>query len=508
MKQIVFCALIFISISLNGQTYIDKILPAVGARPGPAVLVDDSSYVVLGTFLVPTEFDMARLNLSGNVIKSRTYSYAGIAEASTCQKCLKKHKGKLYYAKTHFYAPDSTSVVFTKFNSDLDSLRNKELIQFQGAVPQIYDLDFDTDSTFVISGWLYRNKAKHDLWVARFDTNFTPLWQKRIEDNYPNLFFGFRGDDIVVDSYGSVLVCGRWYGHENAVTNINYGSFAARLDIETGDLHWIKEFTGPAGSYEMAALDEGNGTYAFAQHQFLTSFPGTPHPDTTQIRFGKLDTAGSVVWDTTYARHRGQFYFREMQKTLDGNYYIAGVDYYAPKYDFSSGFKFSPVGDSLWYRQYHHQDSTDASHIWGFAPTEDTGFVHMGIFVDWDNDYDPQRLQYSWLLKTDKYGCAVEGCESIGLEEWAVEPPKFELYPNPAKDYVILQWDWLEVGLGEVWDVEITDIQGRIVEKYTILNLEHQEQRIPLGSFSPGAYMLSIKQSQQNIFQSKLLIKP
>lgn len=502
MKQILFNILVLISVGLKGQTYIDKILPTVGARPGPAVLVDDSSYVVLGTFLVPTEFNIARLDLAGNIIKSRTYTYPSIAVAAPCKKCLKMNRGNLYHAKTHFYRQDSTSVVFTKYSRELDSLTNEEIIQFQGAVPLIYDLQFDTDSTFVVSGLLYRNKAKHDLWVGRFDTNFIPLWQKRVEDNYPNLFFGYRENDIEVDNYGSVLVTGRWYGHENAITNINYGSFAARLDIKTGDLHWIKEFTGPAGSFDMAALDEGNGTYAFVQHQFLTSFPGTPHPDTTQIRFGKLDTTGVVLWDTAYARHRGQFYFSDMQKTLDGNYYIAGQDPHAPRYDFSSGFKFSPAGDSLWYRQYHHQDSIDDSYIWSFAPTSDTGFVHFGVFIDNDNDYDPQRLQYSWLLKTDKHGCTAEGCETIGLKEKPANELRIEVYPNPSSGKFVL--DIVAEAMPEKLQAQVYDAVGNRV--YETM-LQNNRSEIDISHLPSGMYMLHLKNNNGLIHTQKLLFQ-
>lgn len=488
----------------------------MGARTVPMTYVEDSSYLMVATnFLKWDELQIGRFDFNGNLIHQKSYEFTSVGIVSTNEKCLEKNKQSYYSAQTLFYpykskSGDSLVVAFMKLNQNLDTIYTREFLGFQGAEPQILDMVFDTDSTFMVSGILYRETGTHfkqDLWVGRFDTNFVALWEKRIEDNYPTENIGYEGNDISIDTYGSVIVSGKWRGQKSTLVDVKYRSFAARLDRETGHLHWLKEMTGPVGSQNMAALDAGNGEYAFAQTQILNFWPNSYLADTTRIRYGKLDTLGNVVWDTLYQSRREAFWFTDMQKTLDGNYYLAGeADF--PLSGISSGFKFSPVGDSLWYRYYYHQDTTDESYIWSFAPTPDTGFVHFGIFLDFDNDYDPQRIQYSWLLKTDKYGCEVEGCESIGLEEWAVKSPKFELYPNPAKDHVILQWDWLEVGLGEVWDVEITDIQGRIVEKYTILNLEHQEQRIPLGSFSPGAYMLSIKQSQQNIFQSKLLIKP
>jgi hypothetical protein len=343
------------------------------------------------------------------------------------------------------------------------------------------------------------NYNKYDLWVAKFDTAFNPIWELRIPDTIPGTNGGYYGDDLVIDQYGSCLVTGRANHYVPTQSNTDH-SFAARIDLQTGALKWFYPFNQDLGSQNIAALDNGNGTYSFARMEILGFWPNTiNYAYPTRMRLGRIDTSGQVVYDTATGPELPYFRFEDLIRTSDGNFYVAGDIQVLPGNFPISAYKFTPQGDSIWMRSYYHlNDSADRNHIWAFQEAPDSGFLHLGRLIDVDNDIDSVRTLHFHMLKTDSYGCLQEGCQSIGLEEIRPLQAELRVYPNPTTGVLHLE----------------SDLEQEI--KYVLYNSLGQTIRegdfkasktLNIGDLNQGVYILQTRSGGRNYRSQKIWLQ-
>jgi hypothetical protein len=440
----------------------------------------------------------------GTKIFDKSYDYHessdSVLRVSPCFKCLKTKGGSYFLAQNDLIRSDSGFVRFTKFNHNLDTLFTQKHLEFQMGQPVIRDMKFDTDSTFVVSGLLFRLTSynKYDLWVAKFDTAFNPIWELRIPDTIPGMNGGYYGDDLVIDQYGSCLVTGRANHYVTVQSNTDH-SFAARIDLQTGALKWFYPFNQDLGSQNIAASDNGDGTYSFARMEILGFWPNTnDYAYPTRMRFGRIDTSGQVVYDTVTGPELPYFRFEDLIRTSDGNFYVAGDIQVLPGNFPISAYKFTPQGDSIWMRSYYHlNDPADRNHIWAFQEAPDFGFLHMGQLIDFDNDIAPVRVQHFYVLKTDFYGCLQEGCQSIVIEESHFKPAGLSAYPNPSYDILNLESELPD----EVY-YELYNSFGQLMRSG---NFKHKV-RINLTGIAPGVYMLKSTAKGSSLGSHKIII--
>jgi len=492
------------SITVNAQRFSRTDL-SFGGGSKPALLFVDNDMVI-------ADEDQDSLGLlqiglfdsTGTKIFHKSYDYYespdSVRRVSPCFKCLKANKGSYFLAQTDFIRNDSAFVRFTKFNHNLDSLVSVKHLEFQNGQPVIRDMKFDTDSTFVVSGFLFRltNYNKYDLWVAKFDTAFNPIWELRIPDTIPGMNGGYYCEDLVIDQYGSCLVTGRANHYVTVQSNTDH-SFAARIDLQTGALKWFYPFNQDLGSQNIAASDNGDGTYSFARMEILGFWPNTnDYAYPTRMRFGRIDTSGQVVYDTVTGPELPYFRFEDLIRTSDGNFYVAGDIQVLPGNFPISAYKFTPQGDSIWMRSYYHlNDSADLNHIWAFQEAPDSGFLHLGRLIDLDNDIDSVRTLHFYMLKTDSYGCLLEGCQSIGIEESHFKPAGLSAYPNPSYDILNLESELPD----EVY-YELYNSFGQLMRSG---NFKHKV-RIDLTGIAPGVYMLKSTAKGSSLGSHKIII--
>ncbi|MFN4123784.1 MAG: T9SS type A sorting domain-containing protein [Flavobacteriales bacterium] len=75
------------------------------------------------------------------------------------------------------------------------------------------------------------------------------------------------------------------------------------------------------------------------------------------------------------------------------------------------------------------------------------------------------------------------------------------LYPNPTKDQCVLRWP----NQGKV-QIEITDINGRMLEKQNQLNNQQEDIRVDLSTFEPGIYFINAFDEQLKM-QFKIILQ-
>jgi len=472
----------------------------------------EGDYLIAGSDLSNIRaIQFGRFDSLGGILSLKTYDYTSdsIYRSIPCFSCLEENGGRIYFAQYDLVRSDSALTRFTKLDGNLDTVMTKKLLEFQGAMPVGCDLKFDTDSTFLISGYLYRNTSrnKYDLWVGRFDTLFNPLWQLRIEDSLAYMNGGYFGEDLVVDAYGSLLVSGKATGRDPTALNqfVHY-SYAARIDRISGQLFWLKHFKGALGSKNLHAIDNEDGTYSFARMQILGYEQGSSNINRSQTHFGLLDTSGQILTDTTISPEVYEFNFTDLIRLKDGNLYLSG-EYTIPYGYGIAGYKIGPSGDSIWLRRYRHEDSLDMHYVWRFFETSDSNIVHLGSFIDRNNSIRQDWIQYFWLLRTDKHGCDSPGCHRIGLPQLDLNSTShFSLFPNPTTDYAILQWGWLEQGLEGSGEVQLYDATGKVLWSQSKVVWTENQLSIPVSVFGPGVYYLRVLKGLEVIYQNKIAV--
>ena len=442
--------IIFILLGTSGasQKLLDTVTTSAGGGFNPDFLLLDSTFVVASQNHSDwREMQLAEFELDGSIVRQSRYFIDTNYNISNCGRCLTRIKNHYYFATNVFVRNDSGFVALQKLNRNLDTLSTKYLTQYMGGLPWIRSMRMDSDSTLIATGFLYRegpNIYKYDLWIARLDTSLNVLWENRVLDRNQNLLQGFRPIDIEIDSYGSVIISGR-VQNRNAgmVTTVDEYGFMARFDSNTGQLFWLKEFDDTKASSNVLSVDNGSGGYFFAECQILDYLQGSFIHDSGYVRFGIIDTSGTIIWDTIIDKSERPFYFSDLISTLDGNLYISGAQRHLPYNRMSTSLKFSTSGKKIWRRDYHYDDSADISELWNFQQLNDSGFIHVGTWVDLEN---PQtNTIHNWLIRSDKWGCVIPGCQSIGIDQHEMSStPIINIYPNPTKGVVTIESSQLE----------------------------------------------------------------
>ncbi len=154
--------------------------------------------------------------------------------------------------------------------------------------------------------------------------------------------------------------------------------------------------------------------------------------------------------------------------------------------------KINEHGDSVWLRTFSLIKDTSAywvDHvIHDIVPAPDGGYIMSGdIAYPPITESDTSNNYPAWLLKVDKYGCLVPGCQNSDTVSVTDEIGQKELliYPNPSSDILYIYDE-----RGGESKYTISDINGKTVRKWSG-NLKDHTYIVQLHDFSPGVYVVS-----------------
>jgi hypothetical protein len=156
---------------------------------------------------------------------------------------------------------------------------------------------------------------------------------------------------------------------------------AKSVDASAPSVQWSKTYSGASASYVITTSDQG----------FLIVSSPLISPPGTVLELIKTDSAGNQVWLRNYPGFPGGVL---VVQTSDGGYVLAGTTTDYPSKFFAA--KLDSLGTIVWNTTYSDARVNRVTHLIG---TSDGGFAILGdsINVDYDN-------QGALLVKADRFG--------------------------------------------------------------------------------------------------------
>jgi hypothetical protein len=479
VKNLVVLALLTPFFLIAQSTYFNNIrIPGDNQLD---LLENDTAYVVLqqGNPQI-NDLHLHYFNKNGVFRKSDTIELGFFYESSKFG--LVPYKGGYLKLGTLFLGADSAVIHITHLANTLDTTNTWAYSYNNALGSEALGVYFFAPNTILVVGmhFLRNNGQRMGLAIA-LDTNFSKKWDTIYNPNQ-NEPGGFALHNAAQLSDGSFIFSGIKGFYNNTSTLKNQG-----LLLKTDSLgreEWRLELTGPEGNNEVLLQKLSDSTVAFV----TTSNQEEPWSNEywTYLRYGIVSTTGVITLDTLIGPRVLNLRTSFFKATPDGNFITGG---YAQSLNWGSyAFKFSPQGDSLWFREYFNGTDffSDEGVLETMLFTQDGGLLFGGYFLDRNG-----AGAHTWLVKTDSFGCEVPGCQNIGLPEVSGGKPKvFTLYPNPAQEQVTLSWQIPPEGSTQGLAIKIVNLQGQTLQTIKDTDAKSQAHVLNLSHYPAGLYFL------------------
>jgi len=116
---------------------------------------------------------------------------------------------------------------------------------------------------------------------------------------------------------------------------------------------------------------------------------------------------------------------------------------------------------------------------------------------------------YTWVARTDSFGCLVPGCHlgdsifapstNLPVIQYA-RPMEVNLYPNPAEDYIQIAVSSEQIPAG--LHVAIFNLEGRLIMEEA---MESDEHRLGITGIAPGIYLCRLRSAEGVITYRKFV---
>ncbi len=157
--------------------------------------------------------------------------------------------------------------------------------------------------------------------------------------------------------------------------------------------------------------------------------------------------------------------------------------------------KINEEGDSIWLRSYSYVNDKSLNFVYHWLKSinhsPDNGYILFGEILHGPRPNIDTANQYpGWLLKVDKYGCLVPGCQDTTDTTSIVDilpDTGIMLYPNPVSDRLYIY----QSKSGDT-HYTITDTSGRTIQKWSG-NLPNHTYILDVSRYKPGVYILTVE---------------
>ncbi|RLD70880.1 MAG: hypothetical protein DRI87_07715 [Bacteroidetes bacterium] len=416
-----------------------------------SILALDSGYI-MANITVDSIYNyyfhiiLTKLNKEGEEIIHKEYGFEG-------SDIFFGNPGSLLQTDTAHFFTSGTKRFFTSdwvhdqgilicYNSVFDTLWTKcygeETAPYDTAF-MIYQLKRSQNNSFIFTGLRYQNgNVNHAsrIWLLKTDSLGNKLWEK---------FYGegeeyFQGHSVVqTNDGGFVIGAAKFEIHAT-------GGYVDPLIIKTDSLGNEEWRINPGNPH----VDDNKVMVALAQDGNIiagTNYGTEQHVDNRDavVKIMKITPDGTVLWDNNYLEPQWDNFLLNITVLSNSNIIANGsyTSYYSgEEYPFIMGWILciDSSGNQLWYKEYAlltgHMSFND---LYDVRETPDGGLIGVGMVNPTVPDTGTNDI---WLMKMDSTGCLFAGCDTtVVVEETAVSQKYFKLYPNPANEYIALEYD-------------------------------------------------------------------
>lgn len=435
-------------------------------------------------------YTLMGVDFNGNKLWEKKYGNQNLnfGNAWYAYDYLKPNKG-YYYSIAN--AIDSTNYAFSmmfKLNENGDTLWTKK---YRGdnvdSILVSASLNFTPDG-IIHTGITGSNNNDSKLFLSKLDTLGNEIWRKKY--NYTT--YTEKLNYSIYDSiYKKYIVVGYMEGFPMKSTTYITDSLG---NILTQKYFINNGFGGVLTN--IRKLSDGN---------YLTCgmiYTGNTHGSWNLMKsiIIKFDINGNIFWSKEYGQESIVSSFEVLEVASNDTIIAAGqIDtLFTQNLGLNSMYqiyKIDPNGNVVWNREIDIISTNGTQDVLkGLAITNDGGCVLTGFY---GNTPTPNPFV---LLKLDKWGCLISGCETVGINELDASNFNFSIYPNPANNLINLNFVQ-QNPLPEYY--EIIDVSGKIVAKEKIYSTNTQ---INVSQLPSSIYLIHLIEKGKIISSKKISI--
>ena len=385
------------------------------------------------------------------------------------------------------------------YNNNFDTLWSR----YYGEKAMPYDTEFmiqqanwTLDGSLIYTGIRMPKGLHSRIWLLKTDSLGNKLWER---------FYGegeeyFQGHSVVQTNDGGYVIGGYKF-------KIGYNYTNDPIIIKTdsiGNEEWRLNPGNPnvGDNKVMVALAQDGNIIAGTNY-------GTEQSGDNRwavVKIMKITPDGTVLWDNNYLEPQYDNFLLNTIVIDNGNIIVNGArntHSQGQQYPWKMGWILctDSSGNQLWYKEYAllkgHRSFNDLCDV---RETPDGGLIGVGRVIPATPDTGTADI---WLMKMDSMGCLEPGCDTtVIVEETAVPEGDFKLYPNPAREYITLEYD-LEYGTTNAV-LEIVDINGVHIETFRLSGFRGVKI-IDLRRQQSGTYIIRLSNNGKTLQNEKFV---
>ncbi|MGK0363537.1 MAG: hypothetical protein ACI85O_000584 [Saprospiraceae bacterium] len=398
------------------------------------------------------------------------------------------------------------SVFEGQFSTSIKGLVvNQEYIYGSGNFGYPYS---GVDSNYATNG-LFFKMNKHTLEI---DTIIRYQYENAERTGFGSLTVEDNGDMLVTftvqmeDHVGTV----------EPEDNLNRYTGICRFD---SDLNLIWEYIIPNFGYDSTAhfyvkLSNGNivmsdvGTYSDSDVGSAEDEPA----------LHCIDPEGNTLWrleEYEFSTVRNLFSYTDMIATQDGGVIVSSdyIDWdpFFPGTTTVEGGrlrKVSAEGDLLWDRLYlmteELEEGGSTSRLSGFKGVieDENGDLFAYGHIDTDSSATSTDVGH-WFVRTDSYGCVIEGCEVTSIDLMEVRRTDYFSVVNPA--FYQIKVELSEDVSSQKSELILYSLTGKELIRQKVSN--NSQLQIEVANYSSGMYLLQLQENGKVLQTEKVIVQ-
>ena len=472
------------------------------------ILSVDSGYIMAGItedslYIYNYHLSITKLSLTGDIVNHKEYGYDSINILTGNPGSFIKRGDKFYLFGSYWVYTDDwvhESGYFSCYNNNLDTIWTRKYGEksypfdtsyIAGQMKQINCQDF------ILIGSRMPKGVHSRIWLLKTDSLGNKLWERFYGEGAEH----FQGHSVVqTNDGGYVIGAGKF--------TIGWSGTVDPLIIKTDSLG-IEEWRINPGNPNVddhkvmvALASDGN---IIAGTNYGTEQSGDNRWAVVKIM--KITPGGTVLWDYNYLEPQYDNFLLNTIVLNNSNILVNGArntHSQGQEYPWKMGWILctDSAGNQLWYKEYAlltgHNSFND---LYDVRETEDGGLIGVGKADPVVPDTGTADI---WVMKMDSMGCLWEGCDTTVIVEERTEPAcGFKIFPNPAREYISLEYN-TDIGTaGAV--IEIVDIQGKHIETFRLHDTRGVKV-IDLRHWKTGTYIIRLSVNGKTL-QSEKFVK-